>query len=69
MRFEEGRASCTARERNRGRTRERGGAPVFRPSTLTLFISLSIAGPTMAMIAFKCPDIQVTVVDINQVRE
>ena len=26
------------------------------------------AGPTMAMIAYKCPDIQVTVVDLNQQR-
>ena len=26
------------------------------------------AGPTMAMIAYKCPDIQVVVVDINEAR-
>ena len=26
------------------------------------------AGPTMAMIAYKCPDIQVVVVDINAAR-
>ena len=25
-------------------------------------------GPTMAMIAYKCPDIQVVVVDINEAR-
>lgn len=27
-----------------------------------------VGGPTMAMIAYKCPDIQVTVVDLNQKR-
>jgi len=27
-----------------------------------------VGGPTMAMIAAKCPDIQVTVVDINEKR-
>ena len=27
-----------------------------------------VGGPTMAMIAYKCPDIQVVVVDINAAR-
>ena len=27
-----------------------------------------VGGPTMAMIALKCPDIQVTVVDMNAAR-
>ena len=31
-------------------------------------LSTCIAGPTMAMIAFKCPNIQVAIVDLNQQR-
>lgn len=27
-----------------------------------------VGGPTMAMIAYKCPDIEVVVVDINEAR-
>ena len=34
----------------------------------TFMSYMHAGGPTMAMIAFKCPDIQVTVLDINQAR-
>ena len=38
------------------------------PSPYEMKLSACIAGPTMAMIALKCPDIQVAVVDLNQQR-
>ena len=61
------------KEKKGPRKKKRGGAPSpLKPHpqhSLSLPLFPLFTGPTMAMIAFKCPDIQVTVVDINQVRK
>lgn len=40
--------------------------PRFR--LIPLCLAVDVGGPTMAMMALKCPDIKVTVVDINDAR-
>ena len=41
---------------------------VTRSQLLACCSSVATGGPTCAVIALKCPDIQVTIVDINQTR-
>ena len=55
---------CFSRRRGAGCTYVAG---VIKPTIIPLTIAMC-AGPTMAMIAYKCPDIQVVVVDINEAR-